>query len=121
MANSRICIACKHCGEQLYIGKGYFGSYVAFDNLTEKLDEFFKKHEMGICSDDADCSDDAKNHFVILEEGDSLDDVPNIEQVIEEFKSIVINYVKDRDLLLVAFKDAVALAEAELKKKYIGE
>lgn len=42
-------------------------------------------------------------------------------EVIDEFKSLVINYVKDRDLLLVAFKNAVAHAENELKKKYIGE
>ena len=43
------------------------------------------------------------------------------KQVIDEFKSMVIDYVKDKDLLLVAFKNAVAYAEAELKKKYIGE
>lgn len=42
-------------------------------------------------------------------------------EIISEFKNMVINYVKDRDLLLVAFKNAVAYVEAELKKKYIGE
>lgn len=41
------------------------------------------------------------------------------KQVIDEFKSMVIDYVKDKDLLLVAFKNAVEYAETELKKKYM--
>lgn len=43
------------------------------------------------------------------------------EEIIAEFKSLVLNYVQDRDLLLVAFKNALEYAETELKKKYIGE
>lgn len=43
------------------------------------------------------------------------------KQVIDEFKAMVIDYVQDKGLLLVAFKNAVAYAEAELEKKYIGE
>ncbi len=39
-------------------------------------------------------------------------------EVIDEYKMLVINYVKDGDLLLVAFKNAVAHAETELKNKY---
>lgn len=42
-------------------------------------------------------------------------------EIMAEFKDLVISYVKDRGLLLGAFKNAVAHAEAELKKKYIGE
>ena len=44
-----------------------------------------------------------------------------VREIIAEFKDLVLNYVQDRDLLLVAFKNAVEYAEAELKKKYIGE
>ncbi|MBE6664057.1 MAG: hypothetical protein E7602_06100 [Ruminococcaceae bacterium] len=42
-------------------------------------------------------------------------------QIINEFKNMVVEYVQERDLLLVAFKNAVAYAETELKKKYIGD
>ena len=42
-------------------------------------------------------------------------------EIISEFKNMVINYMKDRDLLLVAFKNAVAYVEVELKKKYKGK
>lgn len=42
-------------------------------------------------------------------------------EIIDEFKTKVLDYVKDKGLLLVAFKNAVAQAEADLKKKYIGE
>lgn len=41
------------------------------------------------------------------------------KDIISEFKNMVINYMKDRDLLLVSVKNAVANAEAELKKKYL--
>ena len=75
MANSRIMLTCKHCGEQFCIGKGYLGSYFTRnEEMFEQLNEFYDKHKMGECSDDIDCSDDAKNHFVILEEGDELSD-----------------------------------------------
>ena len=42
-------------------------------------------------------------------------------EMIAEFKDLVLKYVQDRDLLLVAFKNAVNYAETELEKKYIGE
>ena len=42
-------------------------------------------------------------------------------ELIAEFKTLAVNYVKDRDLLLVAFKNALAYAETELEKKYAGE
>ena len=41
-------------------------------------------------------------------------------KLIAEFKDLVLSYVQDKDLLLVAFKNAVNYAETELKKKYIG-
>ena len=85
MANSRIMLTCKHCGEQLVLGKGYFGSYFTQnEKMYERLNDFFEKHRMGECSEDIDCSDDAKNHFVILEEGDALDvisDLPTADVV----------------------------------------
>ena len=42
-------------------------------------------------------------------------------QVIDEFKNLAIDYMTNKDLLLTVFKNAIAHAEAELKKKYIGE
>lgn len=42
-------------------------------------------------------------------------------EIVAEFRDLVLKYVQDRDLLLVAFKNAVNYAETELKKKYIGE
>ena len=39
-------------------------------------------------------------------------------EIIDEFSKLVTKYVKDRDLYLVVFKNAIANAEAELKKKY---
>ena len=44
-----------------------------------------------------------------------------ISQAIDDFKNLVINYIAERDLLLVIFKNAVAHAENEVRKKYIGE
>ena len=74
MANSRIMLACKHCGEQMVLGKGYFGSYKALSGTSDALGEFFEKHCQGSCnSDEADCSDNARDHFAILEEGEDLE------------------------------------------------
>ena len=57
----------------------------------------------------------------MLKADGSLEMIPTVEGVIAEFKGLVLKYVQDRDLLLVAFKNAVEYAEAELEKKYIGE
>ncbi|MBR2621078.1 MAG: hypothetical protein IKC97_01750 [Clostridia bacterium] len=43
--------------------------------MFHDLNAFYEVHENGKCSDDADYSQDAKNHFVILEEGETLADV----------------------------------------------
>jgi hypothetical protein len=76
MANSRIMLTCKHCGGQFVIGKGYCGSYITTnEKMYEQLNEFYSKHSMGECADEFDCSIDAKDHFLILEEGDSLEDL----------------------------------------------
>jgi hypothetical protein len=40
-------------------------------------------------------------------------------EIIDEFKQIAKQFVLDRDLYLVAFKNALDYAEAELKKKYM--
>lgn len=117
MANSRIVIVCKHCGEQLYIGKGYFGYYSASDNLTEKFDNFFEKHKYGECSDDIDCSDDAKNHFAILEKGDSLEDLYKVESVRQEVAREILNAFASFRALSPNF----CKVYNEFEKKYIGE
>ena len=96
--------------------------YIDADVLKERLEDFSKW-----------CRDGRKQgvDFVLdcpLPDIPTADVVPRSEvekakqevarEIIHEFKNMVINYVKDRDLLLVAFKNAVAYAEAELKKKY---
>lgn len=74
MANSRIMLVCKHCGKDFCIGKGYFGSYsTSNEELHKQLNIFYGEHEHGCCSEDTDCSDNARNHFAILEEGEGLD------------------------------------------------
>lgn len=73
MANSRIMLVCKHCGRELVLGKGYYGAYhTASENKSVELNKFFEHHQSGMCSDDPDCSDNARNHFVLLEEGETL-------------------------------------------------
>ena len=44
------------------------------DNMSQQLNEFYRKHESGLCSGDCDCSDCARDHFVILEEGEYIKD-----------------------------------------------
>lgn len=76
MADTRIMLTCKHCGAGMCIGKGYDGSYYTVNkNMFHDLNAFYEVHEQGKCSDDADYSQDAKNHFVILEDGETLADV----------------------------------------------
>ena len=52
MANNRIYLRCKQCGDVLYLGKTFSGgySYTDYDNinLVEKLNEFYGKHEFCI-------------------------------------------------------------------------
>lgn len=73
MANSRIMLVCKHCGGELVLGKGYYGAYhTVSENKSVELNKFFEHHKSGMCSGDPDCTDNARNHFVLLEEGETL-------------------------------------------------
>lgn len=84
MANSRIMLTCKHCGKQIALGKGYIGAYgCVTTNMENHLNEFFKEHEHGMCSDDPinSMSDNARDHFLILEEGERLEDFAGLELV----------------------------------------
>lgn len=70
MANSRMILRCKHCGEVFHIAKGYYGSYVLYDfegTFVERYNKFLTEHEMGFCSGDWCSSDDARDHFEIGE------------------------------------------------------
>jgi hypothetical protein len=119
--------------------------------MTDELNEFFDEHKMGICSEDCDCSDDAKNHFAILEEGDTLEDLSEVERLewelsrereyIEFLKVNIVSgkqevareifeeihqSIKAEKFNHKNFGDLVYLEDidrifAELKKKYIGE
>lgn len=80
MANSRMYIACRHCGAAHYLAKGYFGEYGTRATDPERayryvlnLEEFFDKHAMGMCCDPSSdeygyATDNARDHFIILEE-----------------------------------------------------
>ncbi len=83
MANSRIMLVCKHCGESFCLGKGYFGNYsTGNERIFEQLNEFYGVHSSGMCTD-GDFSDNARKHFVILEEGEELDTLID-EELIKE-------------------------------------
>lgn len=85
MANSRIMLACRHCGEQICIGKGYVGSYCTLNtNIFHILNDFYEKHMQGkCCVDDKEIhySENARDHFVILEEGETLADISDVVEV----------------------------------------
>ena len=54
MANNRIYLRCKQCGDVLYLGKTfsscyYYANYTN-ENLEEKLNKFYEKHEF--CMED---------------------------------------------------------------------
>jgi hypothetical protein len=107
------------------IGKGYDGSYYTVNkNMFHDLNAFYEVHEKGKCSDDADYSQDAKNHFVILEDGDTLADVASKSEVAREIFEEIEKYSE------LAFKKGyyhtqllcIGCAVFDgLKKKYTGE
>ncbi len=58
----------------MVLAKGFLGSYhTVEENKAAQLNDFFEKHEKGKCSEEGCCSDNARDHFIILEEGESLD------------------------------------------------
>ena len=74
MANSRIMLVCKHCGGDMVIGKGYYGKYhTCNEEMYSYLNAFYDTHARGLCCGDINVSDNARDHFVILEEGETLD------------------------------------------------
>ncbi len=57
MANNRMFVRCRVCGEIIMIGKCYGGSYYTPDkNLNEALDKFFEEH--------AYCSKEINEKFI---------------------------------------------------------
>ena len=118
MANSRIMLVCKHCGGEMVLGKGYFGKYSCCDNKSDELNAFFEEHQCGCCTDVADCSDNARNHFVILEEGETLADVvpkSEVEVAREIFEEIDKAIGEQYPIYTV---ESIIKCLAELKKKY---
>ena len=112
MANSRIMLVCRHCGEGFVLGKGDFGSYYnPFEDMRTELNEFYKKHEYGICSSETDFSDNARDHFVILEEGETLKAVEDAEKKRGEWVRVADTYGKE--YLCSACKDGI--------RQYIGQ
>ncbi len=122
MANSRIMLVCKHCGGEFCIGKGYFGVYsTRNENMHHDLNAFYDAHECGICSDDADCTDNARNHFIILEEGETLADVAPKSEVAREIFEEIEQHIED--VGFSSFQERFEFADfiAELKKKYMED
>lgn len=73
MADTHLMLACRHCGSRILIGKGYNGSYhTVCDDLSSRIDTFFSEHERGACADDFDCENNARNHFIVLEDDENL-------------------------------------------------
>ena len=143
MADTRIMLTCKHCGAGMCIGKGYDGSYYTVNkNMFHDLNAFYEVHEQGKCSDDTDYSQDAKNHFVILEDGETLADVEPKSEVEKIFSEIdnwfelyserEFSFAEEEaskehlpeseahDYALDIIKELRQLCVAELKKKYPG-
>ena len=122
MADTRIMLTCKHCGAGMRIGKGYDGSYYTVNkNMFQDLNAFYEVHEQGECSDDADYSQDAKNHFVILEEGETLADVvPKSEvarEIMREVRQALLNMVLANSM---GKTYGIEKRFAEIEKKYTG-
>lgn len=68
MANSRLALVCRHCGEQIVLGKGYAGEYYCCNSeIQNDLNDFFENHAQAKCIDDINCSDDARYHFAATE------------------------------------------------------
>lgn len=120
MANSRIVLVCKHCGGEFYLAKGYMGAYsTSGTELHNRLNKFFDEHKFGSCSEnDIDCSDNARNHFVLLEEGETLADVePRSEVAREIFADLWEMFIPEKSTDgLTCYFDMAELIE--LKKKY---
>lgn len=59
MANNRLYLKCKVCGEELYLGKRFLEAYYWTnywndgEHLEDKLNEFYEKH-CGECAFDCD-------------------------------------------------------------------
>ena len=77
MSNSRLMLTCRYCGEQMVLGKGYFGKYFTAcpDIKGYELNEFFEAHAQGKCVSWRSPSrfiDFATEHFCVLEEGEDV-------------------------------------------------
>ena len=59
MANNRIYLRCKQCGDVLYLGKTFSSCYYynkgKLVDLVDKLNEFYEKHDL--------CFEDLKNNI----------------------------------------------------------
>lgn len=44
MANNRLYMRCRYCGEELYIDKNFGGAYFISDEKLKKINEFFEDH-----------------------------------------------------------------------------
>lgn len=70
MAHSRIMLTCKKCGGQICIGKKFVGAYYSVnEKLLETINDFYENHEDCLQPEDLVWTD-AKDYFMILEEGD---------------------------------------------------
>lgn len=75
MANSRIYLTCRHCGAQMFMGKGYYGEYHLGDyhgDWMDRMNDFYDNHGSN-CDGNTewDMTDNARAHYIILEEGET--------------------------------------------------
>jgi hypothetical protein len=117
MANSRIMLTCKHCGEQMCLGSGYHGEYSTINkNLSEELNRFYHRHKEGICSEEICCSDNARDHFEIQEFFENPEDYMSVEELL---KAIIHRYGKEKQMI-VAIEELSEL-QKELTKNLRGK
>lgn len=85
MANSRMYLACRHCGKWMCLAKGYYGDYytaMSPDSYVREFNEFLDWHGSNCPvnvsnGDGCNCEDNARTHFIILEEGETYNPKTN--------------------------------------------
>ena len=106
-----ICVRCNKCGRS--------DKEKQIEEMAEMLDIIEKAREEYV----NDITDHTENEYIRegLLNANYRKQSEVAAKIVNEFKQIVKQYILDRDLYLVVFKNALDYAEAELKKKYVGD
>lgn len=84
MANDRMRIVCRHCGECFWAAKGYYGEYFTYaDRSPEAALGYVKEWNKFLGEHGANCekathnADNARYHFILLCEWEDWDEDAN--------------------------------------------